>query len=155
ARFAGERTVEVQAYLSLTGDHEELEEQFLAWCKQYFAIRGSPDRLNPSNDNDPLVLFQHCLDEYTKLIDYRIVQPGTVNSSVLNVSQRYMLNRFPVNMFEPELASYTKHRWDRFGSEAHRAKAAQFHVRYTRRARSFESFLTQMAENLPEAYRPE
>jgi hypothetical protein len=155
ARFAGERTVEVQAYLSLTGEHEELEERFLGWCQQYFAIRGSLDRLNPMNHNDPLLLFQQCSEEYTKLLDYRIVQPGTVNSSVLNLSQRFMIHTFPVNMFEPDLTNYAKHRVDRFGSVAHRAEASQFYLRYTRRARLFESFLLQVAENLQAAYHPD
>lgn len=44
ARFVGERTVEVQATLSLTGEHEWLEEKFLGWCQMYFKIRGSLDR---------------------------------------------------------------------------------------------------------------
>ena len=108
--------MEVQAYLSLTGEHEELEEQFLAWCQQYLAIRGSLDRLNPLNHNDPWVLFQQCFEEYTKLIDYRIVQVGTVNSSVLNLCQRFMTSRFPVNVFEPDLVDYAKHHRDRFGA---------------------------------------
>src|SRR4051812_17871751 len=40
ARFVGDLTLDVQAALSMSGEHEELEEGFLGWCQRYFAIRG-------------------------------------------------------------------------------------------------------------------
>jgi hypothetical protein len=152
ARFAGARTVEVQAYLSLTGEHEELEERFLAWCQRYFEIRGSLDRLSPRNENDPWLLFQQCLDEYTKLLDYRIVQPGTVNSSVLNLSQRFMKSSFPASVLEDDLANYAKFRQDRFGTMSRRSQASRLVIEYKRRVQSFTSFLTQVGQNLPSGY---
>jgi hypothetical protein len=154
ARFAGERTLEVQAYLNLTGEHEDLEQQFLAWCQQYFAIRGSLNRLGPRN-NDPWVLFQQCFQEYSKLIDHRIIQPGTINSSVLNLSQRFMTSRFPVSVLEQDLADNANNHRDRFGSARHRAEASRLYVEYNRRARRFEMFLSQVAQGLPAEYLPD
>src|SRR5579862_4560781 len=103
SRFAGERTIEVQATLSLTGEHEWLEEQFFRWCRMYFEIRGNLGRLSPRNDNNPSRLYQDCMEEFDRLVEKRIVQAGTINSSVLNLSQRYMRSAFAEQVMNPDL----------------------------------------------------
>ena len=105
AQLVGDRTVEVQAYLSLTGEHEE---RFLAWCQRYFAIRGSLERLNPSHGSEPWRLCVECYEEYNKLLERRIMQTGTVNSSVLNLSQRFMQSSFAAQVLLTDLTSYAK-----------------------------------------------
>lgn len=115
-------------------------------------IPGSLDRLNPRNDNDPLVLFQHCFDEYTKLLDYRIVQLGTIKSSVLNLNQRFITSALPAKMFEADLKGFETTGRDRFRNKKHRVEASQYYLRYYQKAQSFEAFLTLVGQHLPQAY---
>lgn len=149
AHFAGDRTVEVQAYLSLTGEHEELEERFLGWCQKYFGIRGSLERLNPTNEGDPWRLFVDCYGEFNKLLERRLVQPGTINSSVLNLSQRFMQSSFAAQVLLPDLTSHAKSGRDRFGSESHREQAKHALIDFSEHSHSFDSFLKLVAQNLP------
>src|SRR5262249_31389537 len=141
-------------YLSLTGEHEELEEGFLAWCQQYFAIRGSLDRLNPSNGGDPWRLYSDCLREFNRLLENRIMQPRTINSSVLNLSQRFMQSGFAALVLAPDLTDYAKCGRDRFGSESNRQQALQRLADFKEHPRSFDSFLKLVAQHLPSDYAP-
>jgi hypothetical protein len=155
SRFVGDRTVEAQAYLSLTGEHDVLEEHFLGWCQRYFTIRGNLNRLNASIGNDLWRLYLQCLDEIHKLLEYRIVQPGTINSSVLNLSQRFMLSGFAATVLAPDLTNYAKFGRDRFGSESHRMLAEKHLVQFTDQLGEFTSFLDRVAQDLPAGYSPD
>ena len=152
ARFAGERTVEAQATLSLTGEHEWLEEKFLDWCQMYFKIRGSLDRLSPRNGNDPWRLYQDCYEEFNQLLEKRIVQPGTINSSVLNLSQRFMLSGFAAQVMVPDLKSYAETGRDRYASVASRYNAVHRVAGYGREVEAFTAFLQRIAQHLPADY---
>ena len=152
ARFAGERTVEAQATLSLTGEHEWLEEKFLDWCQMYFKIRGSLDRLGPRNGNDPWRLYQDCYDEFNQLLEKRIVQPGTINSSVLNLSQRFMQSGFAAQVMVPDLKSYAETGRDRYASVASRSNAFRRVAGYGREVEAFTAFLQRIAQHLPADY---
>ena len=155
ARYVGERTVDVQARLSLTGEHEWLEERFLAWCQRYFKIRGSFHRLGPQNGNDPWRLYMECFEEFSGLLEERILQPGTINSSVLNLSQRFMLSGFAAQVLGPDLRSHVAVGRDRFVTESSRFKANDLVRGYSYEVEAFTAFLKNMAQNLPEAYVPE
>jgi hypothetical protein len=155
ARFAGERTIEAQATLSLTGEHEWLEEKFFGWCQMYFKIRGSLDRLSPRNGNDPWRLYQDCSEEFNRLLEKRIVQPGTINSSVLNLSQRFMLLGFAAQVMGPDLKSYAETGRDRFGSAASRYNANHLVAGYSREVEAFTVFLQRVAQHLPADYGPQ
>jgi hypothetical protein len=152
ALLVGERTVEAQAYLSLTGDHEELEQRFLGWCQHYFAIRGDLGRLNPSNGGDPWQLYLQCMDEFGKLLDRRVPQPGTINSSVLNLTQRFMLSGFAAKVLTPDLKSYASSGRDRFGSTDNRLRANQRVGQYNVQLESFTTFFETVGQNLPAEY---
>jgi hypothetical protein len=118
ARFVGRRTVEVQAYFSLTGEHELLETAFYEWCKKYFAIRGDLGRLSPRNENDPWVLYVDCYKkEFHPLLELLLNKPGTVNSSVLNLSQSYMQTEFAASVLSGDLQNALAFRPHRFKSE--------------------------------------
>jgi len=153
-KFAGERTVEAQATLSLTGEHEWLEEEFRSWCEKYFKIRGGLDRLSPQNGNDPWRLYLKCYEEFHRLLENRIVKLGTVNSSVLNLSQRYMLSAFAAQVLIPDLQSYAKTGRDRYGNATHRFQAKHVVDAYSRGFNAFDAFLRQVAQHLPVAYVP-
>jgi hypothetical protein len=152
ARFAGERTVEAQATLSLTGEHEWLEEKFLGWCEMYFKIRGSLDRLSPWNGNDPWRLYMDCCVEFNQLLEKRIVQPGTINSSVLNLSQRFMLSGFAAQVMRPDLKSYAETGRDRYAIVASRYSANDLVADYGREVGAFTAFLQRIAQHLPTDY---
>jgi len=152
ARFAGKRTVEAQATLSLAGEHELLEEKFLAWCQMYFNIRGSLDRLSPRNGNDPWRLYQDCYEEFNQLLEKRIVQPGTINSSVLNLSQRFMQSDFADQVMSPDMKCYAETGRDRFASAASRYSAYQLGAGFAREVKAFREFLQQIAQHLPADY---
>ena len=152
ARFAGERTVEAQATLSLGGEHEWLEEKFLGWCQMYFKIRGSLDRLSPRNGNDPWRLYQDCYEEFSQLFEKRIVQPGTINSSVLNLSQRFMLSGFAAQVMGPDLKCYAETGRDRYASAASRYNANHLVDGYGREVEAFTAFLRRIAQHLPADY---
>jgi hypothetical protein len=152
ARFAGERTVEAQATLSLTGEHEWLEEKFLGWCQMYFKIRGSLDRLSPCNGNDPWRLYHDCYEEFNQLFEKRIVQPGTINSSVLNLSQRFMLSGFAAQVMGPDLKSYAETGRDRYASAASRYNANNLVAGYSSEVEAFTAFLQRIAQHLPADY---
>ncbi len=154
ALFVGERTVEVQAMLSLTGDHEWLEEKFLGWCQMYFKIRGNLDRLSPQNGNDPWRLYQACFEEFNRLLEKRIVQPGTINSSVLNLSQRFMVSGFAMQVMGPDLTSYVTTGRDRFSSEANRLNAVRLVEGYRQEVKAFTAFLELLTKQLPAEYAP-
>ncbi len=152
ARFAGERTVEALATLSLAGEHEWLEDKFLDWCQMYFEIRGSLDRLSPRNGNDPWRLYQDCYQEFNQLFGERIVQPGTINSSVLNLSQRSMLSEFAAQVMGPDLKCYAETGRDRYASAASRYNANHLVDGYDRQVDAFTAFLLRIAQHLPADY---
>ncbi len=154
AVFVGQRTVEAQATLSLTGDHEWLEDKFLGWCQMYFKIRGSLDRLSPRNGNDPWRLYQDCFKEFNQLLEQRIVQPGTINSSVLNLSQRFMLSGFAAQVMGPDVRRSAATGQDRFSSTSRRDNANQLVGSYSREVEAFTTFLQRLVPHLPAEYAP-
>lgn len=154
ARFVGERTVDAQAMLSHTGEHEPLEDMFLEWCINYFSIRGSFDRLTPRNGNDPWQLYQACCEEFHKLLVYRLCLPGTINSSVLNLSQRYMHTCFAKQVLKSDLDSFVATGHDRFANESHRLNAHQIVTGLDREYVRFSAILDHVAKNLPPMYSP-
>jgi hypothetical protein len=154
-RFAGWTTLEAQGYLSLTGLHEELEECFLAWTQSYFKQRGSLDRLNPRNQNDPWRLYGECHDEAQRLIDSRIHMPGTLNSIVLNQSQRYVWSDLALRVLGEDLGRASQGLPDRFGSPLHRSEAAAKVGDFLDEVKAFTTFFDGFAAHLPPAYTPE
>jgi hypothetical protein len=154
ARFAGERTVDVQAILSLTGEHDDLELRFLNWCYDYFVMRGSLDRLNSKNQFCPWLLYRECLEEYVGLIERRIAQAGTLHADVLNLSQRVMLSRIAFDVLKADLINSSTGLPDRFASDLHRAKALEIVKVYTRELSGFYDFLQKVEDNLPAKYLP-
>jgi hypothetical protein len=152
ARFTGDRTVETQAYLSLTGEHEDLEEQFFAWCRQYFAVRGDPERLNPQLGNDPWQQYRTSYEEFDRLLGRRLVAPNTINSCVLNLSERYMCFGFASRVLGPDVEALARTGRDRFGSDLNRAQARNVVTTFRFGVQQFATFLADLSANLPAEY---
>ena len=66
-RFVGGNVYEAMAFLSLTGEHESLEEGFLAWTETYFSRRVEACRRVPQLMNDTLSLLHKVDTEFNKL----------------------------------------------------------------------------------------
>jgi hypothetical protein len=154
-RFAGETTLEAQASLSLTGEHESLEEFFLTWSIKYFDFRGRKDRLSYHvNGNDRFRLFLQCIDEFDRLIGYRILVQGTINSSVLNLSQRYMYSRFPLKILDSNF-------WNSPQGASSSVSTGHIRLQFSKSINSFqrgviifEEFVSKVLADLPEKYQP-
>lgn len=154
SRFVGVPTLLAQAELSFSGEHEEIEEYFLRWCRMYFERRGSLDNLNPAVGNDPWRLYQKCYDEFDRLIEHRIHQVGTINSMALNLSQRYMLSAFARDVLGPDLARYCQNQQSRFGSKLNVARAFDLLAQYEKQVEQFTKVMEYLAANLPADYSP-
>ena len=143
-----ERVVDVQAYFSLTGEHEELEHAFYQWTMNYLSRRADLDRLNHRNAYDPSRLWVDTAKEIDELIERRIGMVNTINSSALNLAQAAYLHH-PYAMV---VADHKRRGGDGHVFEPNRYSIPDFNnsVFYALQTKQrFETFLKQVASRLP------
>ena len=86
------------------------------------------------------------------MLEKRIVQRGTINSSVLNLSQRFLLSGFAAQVMGPDLMSYAATGRDRYGSAASRYNANRFVGGYSHEVEAFTTFFQRLTPHLPAKY---
>jgi hypothetical protein len=79
--FAGERTLEVEAYLAVTGECEVLSEMARYWCQSYFDHR--KDKCNNRDNGDPLNKFIRLSNEYETLLGHFERRDKSINYVIL------------------------------------------------------------------------
>lgn len=155
AEYVGRNTNEVQSYLSLTGEHEALEEHFYSWCKSYFSRRGSLDRLQPRVKNDPFELYRQCVKEFKEFPGWLHVLEGTANMAVLGLSDGYIASEFADQVLCADVSCYQHAKPHRFASLGNAQAAENLVVRCAHGRQNFAAFLREVGRHLPPAFVPD
>lgn len=82
------------------------------------------------------------------------MRPGTINSSVLNLSQRFMKSAFAAQVLDPHLMAFAASGRDRYGNVANRNRAKQAVLDYKHEVAAFTSLFQHIAPHLPVEYAP-
>jgi hypothetical protein len=86
--FVGERTLEAEAYLVLTGDHEHLVKRIEQWCESYFSRRFQ--KTNNRDKGDPFRKYERLLGEYDDILAWLSKIPNSLNYLYLDECTRYV-----------------------------------------------------------------
>jgi hypothetical protein len=154
ARHIGRNTNEVQSYLSLTGEHEPLEQLFYQWTKTYFGRRGNLDRLNPRVKNDPFLLYWQCLEEFDRFLGRLNMLERSLNMSVLGLSVEHVQAELADRMLSADVGKYQNDLPHRFTSKGNAEEAEARVVRFHRGHRNYAEFLATVAHHLPPEFTP-
>ena len=154
ARHVGRNTNEVQSYLSLTGEHEALEQLFYQWTKTYFGRRGDLGRLNPRVKNDPFLLYWQCVEEFDRILGRLNMLERSLNMSVLGLSLEHIQAELADRMLSADVVKYQNDLPHRFTSGHNAGEAEARVVRFHRGHKNYAEFLATVAHHLPADFVP-
>jgi hypothetical protein len=154
ARFVGRNTNDCQSYLSLTGEHEALEDKFYRWCRSYFTRRGNLHGRDPRLKNDPFELYRQCVKESDGFIGRLNSLEGALNMTVLGLSVEYIRSEFADQVMRLDVSRFQHSEDHRFTSLGNAQKAEACVVRYHRSRQIFAGFLNAVGSHLPAEYAP-
>jgi len=86
--FTGERTREVEAYLTLSGDNRPLVQRLIRWCESHFARRMA--KTNSKDSGSPFKRLDRVYGEYRAVFHRLALRPNSVAYVLLAECSRYL-----------------------------------------------------------------